>query len=308
MSFSSIQKCVVALRYLGYDLTFDAYDEYLKIFERTAIDIVDYFCTCVYEVFHQEYLHKPNPCDIERLYSAHEERRGFLSVKKEKKKEARKRVVVQRSKGKSEFIERVEGRLSNGGTRRVVHATRRVQGNLLRIMNNSSNLFIRLAEEIQEQQPVAFRDTHSAASLRGEFPSSRDGSKAAMPARPSVSSGLRSDAGDKVPVSSGLRSDAVSSGLRSDAVSSGLRSDAGDKVPVSFGFRSDAVSGLRPDAVGKAQYVLYAIVWTRVAEISSSRSDLVESGQFLKKVRIDVEGSMGPYYWKQRIRTRIKKG
>ena len=38
-------------------------------------------------------------------------------------------------------------------------------------------------------------------------------------------SGIRSDAGDKVPVSSGLRSDAVSSGLRSDAVSSGLRSD-----------------------------------------------------------------------------------
>ena len=34
----------------------------------------------------------------------------------------------------------------------------------------------------------------------------------------------------------------------------------------------------------------------RVAEISSSRSDLVESRQFLRKVRIDVEGSMGPYY------------
>ena len=34
----------------------------------------------------------------------------------------------------------------------------------------------------------------------------------------------------------------------------------------------------------------------RVAEISSSKSDLVESRQFLRKVRIDVEGSMGPYY------------
>ena len=53
----------------------------------------------------------------------------------------------------------------------------------------------------------------------------------------------------------------VSSGLRSDAASSGLRSDAGDKVPVSSGFRSDAVFGFRPDAVGKAQYVLYVIVW-----------------------------------------------
>ena len=43
----------------------------------------------------------------------------------------------------------------------------------------------------------------------------------------SVSSGLRSDAGDKVP---------VSSGLRSNAVSSGLWSDAGGKAPVSPNF------------------------------------------------------------------------
>ena len=46
----------------------------------------------------------------------------------------------------------------------------------------------------------------------------------------------------------------------------------------------------------------------RVAEISNSRSDLVESRRFLRKVRIDVEGSRGPYYWKQRICTRIKEG
>ena len=41
---------------------------------------------------------------------------------------------------------------------------------------------------------------------------------------------------------------------------------------------------------------------------SSSRRDLVESRQFLRKVWIDVEGSRGPYYWKQRIRIRIKEG
>ena len=34
----------------------------------------------------------------------------------------------------------------------------------------------------------------------------------------------------------------------------------------------------------------------RVAEISGSERDLVESRQSLEKVRIDVEGSMGPYY------------
>nr|KAJ0205561.1 hypothetical protein LSAT_V11C500270810 [Lactuca sativa] len=96
-------------------------------------------------------------------------------------------------------------------------------------------------------------------------------------------SGLRSDVGDGVPVSHGLRSDEVSSELRSDAgdevpvssglwsnaVSSGLRSDAGDRVPVSSGLWSDVVSGLRSDAVGKAQYVFicYCMVcglWTMV--------------------------------------------
>ncbi|XP_052621098.1 uncharacterized protein LOC111901508 [Lactuca sativa] len=55
MSFSSIQKCAAALRYLGYD----------------------WFSACVYEVFHEEYLRKPTQRDIERLYSAHEERHGF---------------------------------------------------------------------------------------------------------------------------------------------------------------------------------------------------------------------------------------
>ena len=45
-----------------------------------------------------------------------------------------------------------------------------------------------------------------------------------------------------------------------------------------------------------------------VVEISSSSSGRVESRQSLRKVRIDVEGSRGPYYWKQRICTRIKEG
>ncbi|KAL7593270.1 uncharacterized protein LOC111882242 [Lactuca sativa] len=35
------------------------------------------FSACVYEVFHEEYLRKPTQRDIERLYSAHEERHGF---------------------------------------------------------------------------------------------------------------------------------------------------------------------------------------------------------------------------------------
>ncbi|KAL7611002.1 hypothetical protein Lser_V15G13725 [Lactuca serriola] len=41
ISFSSIQKYAAALRYLGYGITFDASDEYLKVSERIAIECVD---------------------------------------------------------------------------------------------------------------------------------------------------------------------------------------------------------------------------------------------------------------------------
>ena len=49
-----------ALRYLGYRITFDAADEYLKMSERTARECVDYFCAYVIEVFGKEYLRKTN--------------------------------------------------------------------------------------------------------------------------------------------------------------------------------------------------------------------------------------------------------
>ncbi|CAH1431386.1 unnamed protein product [Lactuca virosa] len=83
------------------------------------------------------------------------------------------------------------------------------------------------------------------STSRGEFPSSRNGSTATMPARlNSSSSGLRSDAG-VVSRSSSVMLCSVSSGLHFDAegkalVSSGLRSDAEGKALVSSGLRSDA--------------------------------------------------------------------
>nr|KAJ0192177.1 hypothetical protein LSAT_V11C800435620 [Lactuca sativa] len=109
-------------------------------------------------------------------------------LKKEKKKGARRRGVEQRSKGKSEFFEsglsESESRLSNGGNRRVGHTTRRVQGNLLKLKNNSSSCSYDSATgEIPEQQQLASRAIHTAASSRGEFPSSSNGSKATMSAR-----------------------------------------------------------------------------------------------------------------------------
>ncbi|XP_052625013.1 uncharacterized protein LOC111888271 [Lactuca sativa] len=58
-------------------IAFDASEEYLKVSERTAVECLDWFYACVYEVFHEEYLRKPTQRDIERLYPAHEERHGF---------------------------------------------------------------------------------------------------------------------------------------------------------------------------------------------------------------------------------------
>ena len=42
-------------------------------------------------------------------------------------------------------------------------------------------------------------------------------------------------------------------------------------------------------------------------ESNISRRDLGKSKKSLRKVQRDVEGTMGPYYWKQMIRTRIKE-
>ncbi|KAL4564941.1 hypothetical protein LXL04_029018 [Taraxacum kok-saghyz] len=64
MGFSTIQKCTAALRYLGYGITSDAADEYVKMSERTAQECVDHFCAYVIEVFGKEYLRKPTKCDI----------------------------------------------------------------------------------------------------------------------------------------------------------------------------------------------------------------------------------------------------
>ncbi|XP_023742259.1 uncharacterized protein LOC111890367 [Lactuca sativa] len=80
MSFSSIQNCAAALRYLGCAIAFNSSNEHLKVSEKTSVECVDWFYACVYEVFHEQYLRKPTQRDIERLYSTHEERHRFSSM------------------------------------------------------------------------------------------------------------------------------------------------------------------------------------------------------------------------------------
>jgi len=48
MGFSTIQKCTAALRYLGYGITFDAAEEYLKMSRRTARETSTFFVNPLY--------------------------------------------------------------------------------------------------------------------------------------------------------------------------------------------------------------------------------------------------------------------
>nr|KAJ0194809.1 hypothetical protein LSAT_V11C700375090 [Lactuca sativa] len=125
---------------------------------------------------------------------------------------------------------------------------------------------------------VAARGLSAELSSSGEFPSSRNGSKATMPTRlaSSISFGLRSDVGGKVPVSFGLRSDVGDK----VPVSFGLRSDVGDKVPVSFGLRSDVGGkdpispdfGLMQWARPSMCFICYCVVCGRLGELTKLRA------------------------------------
>ncbi|CAH1412636.1 unnamed protein product [Lactuca virosa] len=54
--FTTIQKCTTALRQLGYGITADASDEYLKMSERTGRDCIYLFCEYVIELYRDIYL------------------------------------------------------------------------------------------------------------------------------------------------------------------------------------------------------------------------------------------------------------
>nr|KAJ0227213.1 hypothetical protein LSAT_V11C100000690 [Lactuca sativa] len=57
IGFTSLQKCLATLRYLGYNIAFDASDEYLK--DRNRVCNFFFAHVCMNEVYHEEYLCKP---------------------------------------------------------------------------------------------------------------------------------------------------------------------------------------------------------------------------------------------------------
>lgn len=64
MSFSVIMKCTCALRQLAFGIHADALDEYLQIGEHCARDCLDFFTTCIIQLYGKEFLRKPSETDI----------------------------------------------------------------------------------------------------------------------------------------------------------------------------------------------------------------------------------------------------
>ena len=73
LDLSSLQKITAILRMLAYGVSGDLIDEYVRIGETTALEILKKFITTVIDVFSKEYLREPSNEDIVRLL-AHGER------------------------------------------------------------------------------------------------------------------------------------------------------------------------------------------------------------------------------------------
>jgi hypothetical protein len=56
IGFSSLQKCMVAMRLVAYGALGDSADDYLRVAESTFIDCVYKFCSAVITVFRELYL------------------------------------------------------------------------------------------------------------------------------------------------------------------------------------------------------------------------------------------------------------
>ena len=60
-----IMKCTAAIRQLAYGSTPNAFDEYLQIGERRSRECLLNFTKCIYILYVEEFLRKPNLDDIE---------------------------------------------------------------------------------------------------------------------------------------------------------------------------------------------------------------------------------------------------
>ncbi|GAB2287602.1 hypothetical protein Dimus_037941 [Dionaea muscipula] len=73
---TGLQKMIVAIRVMAYDMPADAVDEYVRIGESTTVKALQRFCRAIVGVYEEEYLRSPNEADISR-FLREGERRGF---------------------------------------------------------------------------------------------------------------------------------------------------------------------------------------------------------------------------------------
>ncbi|XP_021985973.1 uncharacterized protein LOC110882200 [Helianthus annuus] len=77
MGFTTLKKCTAAIPQLAYGTAAVAWDEYLKMFERTARECLYKICKFVVRLYSQKYLRKPNFNDVQKLYQHHQATHGF---------------------------------------------------------------------------------------------------------------------------------------------------------------------------------------------------------------------------------------
>ncbi|PRQ51872.1 putative harbinger transposase-derived protein [Rosa chinensis] len=76
VGLSTEQKLTCAMRMLAYRLPADLCDEFLDVAESTALEILSHFTRAISNVYHDQYLRRPTPTDLQRLLDV-ADKRGF---------------------------------------------------------------------------------------------------------------------------------------------------------------------------------------------------------------------------------------
>ncbi|GKD04563.1 hypothetical protein Tco_1179537 [Tanacetum coccineum] len=72
-----LMKCTSAIRQLAYGIAPDEFDEHLQIIERCSREFLDNFTKCIYILYVEAFLRKPNLEGIQNIYALHEEEHGL---------------------------------------------------------------------------------------------------------------------------------------------------------------------------------------------------------------------------------------
>ncbi|XP_024164513.1 uncharacterized protein LOC112171583 [Rosa chinensis] len=70
------QKLTCTMRMLAYGLPADLCDEFLDVAKSTALEILSHFTRAIWNVYHDHYLRRPTPADLQRLLNV-ADKRGF---------------------------------------------------------------------------------------------------------------------------------------------------------------------------------------------------------------------------------------